>query len=144
LDETIYTFMLASSRVVGSGIPLMIVILVSVVLFFTRVQTESGRKATKCLKITAVFCALIWLFYYAEIWSPRRIPVFDIGAPLIALLALIVLPVLAILVWLQRCVLTIGLWQKAIFVLANGLIVFSLVPGIFIVLFYAAVMSSDR
>ena len=136
--------MLASSRVVGSGIPLMIVILASVVIFFARAQTLFARKATMRLKITGAFCALVWLFYYAEIWSPRRIPVFDIGAPLIALLALIVLPVLAILVWLQRRVLTTGPWQIGIFVLSNVLILFSLAPGIFIVLFFGAAMRSGR
>lgn len=106
MDETIHTFMIALSRIIQTGIPLMMVILSSAVLVFPRAQTESEQKAMMCLRITGIFCALVWLFYYAEIWSPTRIPVFDYGAPLISLLALIVLPVLALFVWSQRRVLT--------------------------------------
>ena len=144
LDETIYTFMLTLSRIVQTGIPLMLVILSSAVLVFSRCPNESGRKAMTRLRITGLFCALVWLFYYAEIWSPRRIPAFDYGAPLISLLALIVLPILALSVWSQRRVLTVKAWTKTLFVLANFLIVFSLAPGIFIILFYAAAMRSGR
>ncbi len=144
MGETIYTFMLALSRIIQTGIPLMMAILSSAVVVFARAPTESGQKAMMYLRITGLFCALVWLFYYAEIWSPTRSPVFDYGVPLISLLALIVLPVLALFIWSQRRVLTVEVWLKSLFVLANTLIVFSLAPGIFLVLFYAAAIRSGR
>jgi hypothetical protein len=72
-----------------------------------------NQKAMMCLRISGLFCALVWLFYYAEIRSPPRIPVFDYGVPLISVLALI-LPVLALFVWSQRLVLMVGVWALSV------------------------------
>ena len=144
LDETIYTFLLALSPIVGAGVPLIMAIPASVVLVFARAPTALERTAMMRLRATGLFCALVWLSYYAEIWSPRRIPIFDYGAPLIALLALIVLPILALSVWSQRRVLVKRTWLKGLFVLANALIVFSLMPGIFIALMLSAAMRSNN
>lgn len=71
LDEAIYTFMLALAGIVQISIPLMMVIFSSAVLIFARIPTESGRKAIMCLRITGLFCALVWLFFTREFGAQR-------------------------------------------------------------------------
>lgn len=144
MGETIYTFFLTLSPIVGAGIPLMMVIPASTVLVFARASTASERNAMRRLRMTGCFCAVVWLFFYAEIWSPTRMPVFDYGAPLMALLALMVLPILALSVWSHHRVFLKNVGLKRLFILANILIVLSLAPGIFLVLFFAAAMTSSR
>lgn len=142
MDEFVYNALIAWSKIMVTGLPLACVAIAATFLTLTPSPLENGKRAAATLRITGVLCAAIWLFIYAEDGSRR--PFFDIGAPIISLLALPVLPVLALLIWRQRRVLATLSQHRARLVVANALILFSLGPGVFLVFFYAAAMYSSQ
>jgi hypothetical protein len=142
LDELVYNALVAWSKIMVTGLPLVFVVISAAFLILTPRPPEGCKRATAPLRIAGVLCAGIWIFIYAEDGSRR--PFFDIGAPIISLLALPVLPLLALLIWRQRRVLATLSGHRARFIVANALILFSLGPGVFLVFFYAAAMHSSR
>lgn len=138
LEDFVYNTLVAWSKIVPTGLPLGVVAVAAAYLILTPRSPEGGKSATAPIRITGVLCAAVWIFISLEDGSCR--PFFDIGAPIISLLALPVLPVMAVLIWRQRRVLATLPGHRTRIVVANALILFSLLPGIFLVFFYAGAM----
>lgn len=138
VNDVIHNVTGSLARIVQFGLPLIIVVISATVLILTRTPPETPARAMLPLRVTTGVTAAVWLFYYAEILSQTRFPLLDLGAPAMLLLALLVLPVLAVLVWRGRKELASVPRRRLLFTLASLLIVLTLLPSVLLVLFYVA------
>ena len=97
------------------------------------------------LVLAAEITALaMWAFLYAEHRISHRIPLFDYGAPLLSLVALIAIPLLGAGALPKLSLLIERRGGVGLSLLSLPFLAMSLVPGSFLVLFYVAMMFSDR
>lgn len=123
-----------------SGIPLLLVLIASVVILRVRTPQGASPHALLPLRLIAIIAAATWLMLAGETLSTHRMPLFDLGAPLMLVVSLLALPVLAVLAWRTRSTLAAVPQRKALFVSACVLIALTLFPGLLLIAFYAIAM----
>lgn len=104
-------------------------------------RSKVSHRLFTSAEITAV---AMWGFLYGEHWSTRRIPLFDYGAPLLSLVALIAIPLLVGGALIRFSTLIERRGGRALALLSFPFLAVSLVPGSFLVLFYLGMMFSNR
>lgn len=96
------------------------------------------------LRLGVALATGLWLFLYGEHYTYGAIPLFDYGAPVLSLMALIVIPAIAIGHLLFAFKPTPRNYERTSVVAAYALFFLSVIPGIYLVWFYGEVFSSER
>lgn len=105
---------------------------------------EISNLSHRLLLSAEITAAVMWVFLYGEHWSHGRVPLFDYGAPLLTLVAVVAIPLLGAGALLKLSTLIERRGGIALSVLSLPFLVMSLVPGFFFILFYLGMMFSDR
>lgn len=128
----------------NSWLPMGLSVVAGALLLWRRPGAKALSMPGAALGLAEILAIITWCFLYAEHLSPSRIPVFDYGAPALALVSLLALPVLGIVAGRHWRDLVASRGALRLVAVTFPLLSLSLIPGVFLVWFYTAMACSGR
>ena len=123
------------------GLPLILCVLCGI--FIWQNQERKNQVSLFLLRFNIFFCTLMWGCIYIEYYTVGNIYLFDAAAPLISLIAVLVLPITNITHLILQSKEKSKLYRTEI-ILTYLLSLVSILPGLFGIIFLILSINSDR
>ena len=133
--------MIAIEVLLLGGLPLILCALCGFSIWQN--QARIDKISRFLLTFNTIFCILLWGCIYIEHYTGGSLYIFDLAAPLISVIALIVLPITNITHFRRQLKRRLKLCQIEI-ILTYLLSIVSLLPGLFGLVFFMLLINSDR
>ena len=122
----------------SSGIPLLLVIFSASLLWRNILRNAMDAQSIALLVCGVVLSALLWICLYGKHYTDGTIRVFDVGAPIFSVVALMVLPILGLIYLSSRLLKGHPPLYGLEIISTYALFLVSLIPGIYLVVFYSS------
>ena len=123
------------------GLPLILCVLCGI--FVWQNQERKNKVSGFLLRFNLFFCILMWGCIIIEYCTGGNIQIFDVAAPLISLIAVLVLPITNITHLILQSKEKSKLYRTEI-ILTYLLSLVSILPGLFGIIFLILSINSDR